>query len=453
MATIENVISDLESKIARNRRRIEMTLDDAKRAGRSNLTEAEDIDCERRFAEIDDDKLALARALKVKSDDDAADAAMRETHPTSARPHSADRDNGRDGTWLRSSDGRVATVARDESFSSHEVVRDEMARHAERDRHIVEGHGDFGQYLRSMTTSGASAIVPTVWSANVIDKARNAAVAYQAGCQLVPMDAKTVQVGRLTGDPAPLFKTEGSAVTPGDMTFDYVQLVSTSLSALVVVSMEFLQDAPGADGLITNALGTAMALELDKAVFFGQLGATGTNDEGAAYALASPYPKGILKNLLDNAAGNVLGFATNGTAQTAATPWVEMLAAYYKPLRANEKVTAIVSNVALQQQYAGMVDTQYNPVRTPDVLNSVPWLVTNTIPSYTRGTMTSRATDVFAGDFSQVLIGQRLGLEIKVLTERYAENGQVGLLAYWRGDVQVARPAALTCYRALQGAL
>jgi HK97 family phage major capsid protein len=49
--------------------------------------------------------------------------------------------------------------------------------------------------------------------------------------------------------------------------------------------------------------------------------------------------------------------------------------------------------------------------------------------------MSSSATDVFAGDFSQVLIGQRLGLEVRTLTERYAENGQVGLLAYWRGDV------------------
>ena len=130
-----------------------------------------------------------------------------------------------------------------------------------------------------------------------------------------------------------------------------------------------------------------------------------------------------------------------------------MLAVYYKPLRGNEKVTAIVSNTALQQQYNGMVDTQYNPVRMPDVLADTPWLVTNVIPSFTRGTMTSRATDVFAGDFSQVLIGQRIGLEVRVLTERYAENGQVGLLAYWRGDVQVARPAALACYRALQGAL
>lgn len=82
----------------------------------------------------------------------------------------------------------------------------------------------------------------------------------------------------------------------------------------------------------------------------------------------------------------------------------------------------------------------------------MPWLTTNTIPSFTRGTMTSRATDLFIGDFSQVLVGQRMALEVKVLTERYAELGQVGILSYWRGDVQVARPNALSCYRGLQGA-
>ena len=71
--------------------------------------------------------------------------------------------------------------------------------------------------------------------------------------------------------------------------------------------MEFLQHEKGADGLITEALGKSMALELDKAVFFGHLGAKGTNDEGAAYGLASQYPKRILKNLNENEKGKVVG--------------------------------------------------------------------------------------------------------------------------------------------------
>jgi len=67
--------------------------------------------------------------------------------------------------------------------------------------------------------------------------------------------------------------------------------------------------------------------------------------------------------------------------------------------------------------------------------------------------MTNRASDLFVGDYTQLLIGQRLGLTIQVLTERYAEYGQVGIVVHWRGDVAPARPAAFDVYRGIQGAL
>lgn len=477
IARYQGEADSARTRYDRARQEITSILNSAQAANRTNLTKTEDDRCEllldtadRAKAEMNSAETALAKAKAVRDEDAEYDRQSRISIPTAAgmraRGQSAiipaagltgaggSYERAESPEWIRASDGRNAVVARNQRFADHEVVRAEIERSAERDRTIIGQHGDFGQYLRAMTTSGASAIVPTSWSADVIDKARNASVVYEAGAQTVVMDQKTVQIGRLTQDPAPAFKNEGSPVTPGDLTYDYVQLVASSLTALVVTSLEFLQDAPNSSSLIQDALGKAMALELDKAALFGQLGATGTNDEGATYGLAAPYPKGILKNLIDNAAGNIIGtFPTNGTAQTPATPWNELLAVYYKPLRGNEKVTAIVSNTALQQQYNGMYNTLYDPIRMPQVLADTPWLVTNAIPSFTRGTMTSRATDVFAGDFSQVLIGQRLGLEVRVLTERYAENGQVGLLAYWRGDVQVARPAALACYRALQGAL
>jgi hypothetical protein len=138
-----------------------------------------------------------------------------------------------------------------------------------------------------------------------------------------------------------------------------------------------------------------MALELDKAIMFGQLGATGTNDEGAAFGLASPYPKGILKNLLDNAPGQVLGFATNGTAQTAGSFYREIEALLYQMYTQNETVGALVSNAKLQQQYLDAYDTTGQPLMAPANISALPWLVSNAIPSFTRGTMTSRATDVF----------------------------------------------------------
>jgi HK97 family phage major capsid protein len=77
--------------------------------------------------------------------------------------------------------------------------------------------------------------------------------------------------------------------------------------------------------------------------------------------------------------------------------------------------------------------------------------ISNQIPSgMTQGTGTLMS-DLFVGDFNQLLIGQRLGLSIQTLTERYAELGQIGIIAHWRGDIQLARPRAFSVYRFLKG--
>ncbi len=49
---------------------------------------------------------------------------------------------------------------------------------------------------------------------------------------------------------------------------------------------------------------------------------------------------------------------------------------------------------------------------------------------------------MFVGDWSQLLVGIRTSLQINVLHERYADTGQVGFLAWFRGDVAVGRAAA-----------
>jgi HK97 family phage major capsid protein len=479
MATYEALISEYEGRRKAAERKVTDSKAMAKRymdaldtAGLENLTPEQERMTESLYAkhrEAIDEVRRAEGALKAlrdaQAEDAEADRLSRQVHDTGVQLPGGDNETrvGReavsvapggsgDPIWRYADTGKPAALERGQRIADHHAAQEYASRNAERDRVLVGTHGGIAQQIRALSTSGASAIVPTQWSFPIIDKVRNAAVVYQAGATLVPMPAKIVQVGRLTTDPTATFRAEGSSITASDPAFDYVQLSATTLSALTVASVEFLQDAPNADQIVSDAISATMALELDKAALFGQLGATGTNDEGAAFGLASPYPKGILKNLLDNASAQVLGFATNGTAQTAATPWNEMLALYFQMVSQNEKCNTIVSNAKLVQQYAQTYDTTYNPVRMPDLLTRVPWLVTNTIPSFTRGTMSSRATDVFAGDFSQVLIGERMSLEVRVLTERYAELGQVGILAYWRGDVQVARPKALACYRALQGA-
>ena len=323
-----------------------------------------------------------------------------------------------------------------------------MARESGRDQAAYAQWGGIGQMVRAMSTSTGSSIVPTIWSGRIIDRARNAAQVIAAGAETVPMDSKTLQIGRLTADPTPAWHTEAGTITATDPTFDNVQLVAKTLSCLTVASLEFLQDATNADQVIEEAIGQAMGTAIDLAALYG--GIT-TGNEGFSLT-APPSPVGILANLAANAASSILGAQTNGTAITPATPFNELISTVFTPKTYNEAPTAILMNAKMQQKYAQTYDSTGQPLQLPPSIAALPWLITNQIPSFTSGTMSNVATDIFAGDFRQVLIGQRMALTVQTLTERYAELGQVGILTTWRGDVQLARPRSMAVYRYIGGA-
>jgi hypothetical protein len=62
-----------------------------------------------------------------------------------------------------------------------------------------------------------------------------------------------------------VFRTEASTVTASDPVFDNVTLTATTLSALVVGSLEWFQDAPNVDQIVSEAIAKAVALEPPKA--------------------------------------------------------------------------------------------------------------------------------------------------------------------------------------------
>jgi HK97 family phage major capsid protein len=351
--------------------------------------------------------------------------------------------------WVRTSDHKPATVARGKRWADHEIVREFASANTERERPVVGQHGSFGGLVRSMTTTSGSAVVPTVWAGEIIDRARNLSAVLQAGAALLPMDAKTVQIGRLTADPTAAFRTEGSTVTASDPTFDNVVLDAKTMSALVVGSLEWFMDADNVDAVVRNAIAQAIATQLDYVSLFGGVVAGG---EGINLA-TPPNPRGVLATLLAVAASSVIGSGANGTAQTAATYWREVQSAVFLPQTFNEQPNAILWNAKLLQQYVDAYDTTNQPLQMPANVAAMERYVTNQIPSFTQGTMTSRCTDLFVGDWRQLLIGQRLSLYVQTLVERYAENGQIGIVAHWRGDVAPARPRAFSVFRYLQGAL
>lgn len=351
------------------------------------------------------------------------------------------------GTLVRAHDLRPAAVQRGQRFTDHEVTRGVAAQAAARDASSVAQYGNLGQLVRALSTTSGSAVVPTIWAGDVIDRARNLSAVIQAGAQVIPMDSKTVQIGRLTSDPTAAFRAEGSAITASDPVFDNVTLTATSMNALVVASMEWFQDADNADTLVMNAIAQAMATQLDLVALYGSI----TAGAGTVNLPTPSNPRGILGTLNALAATNVLGAATNGTAQTSTAFFNELLDTLYTPKDYNEQPNGMIYNAKLARLYAKAYDTTGQPLAWPADLATLPRFVSNQIPTYTQGTMTS-ASDVFAGDFTQLLIGQRLDVTIQVLTERYADTGQIGILASWRGDVGIARPRAFSVYKALKAA-
>jgi HK97 family phage major capsid protein len=358
-----------------------------------------------------------------------------------------------DKPLIRLSDGKVAAVSRGKSFADHPVVAEHMRTNRITEETMVNYHGSFGNLIRSMSTSSGSAVVPTIWASDIIDRARNLAQVINAGAQVVPMTANTVKIGRLTVDPTAAFRTEGSTVTASDPTFDNVTLVSRTLSALVVGSMEWFQDSPNVDQVVSEAIAKAIALTLDQQALFGGViagGETGATAFNTTFA-TPPNPKGVLASLLTDASSSVLGGAANGTTQTAATFWNELVDVALQPTLFNETPNAVLWSPTIAKFYAKVYDTTNQPLRQPPVLDQLRFLNTNQIPaSFTQGTSTTNMTDVFAGDFSQLIIGQRLGFTVQTLTERYAELGQIGIIAHWRGDIGLTRPRAFSVYRYLK---
>jgi HK97 family phage major capsid protein len=350
--------------------------------------------------------------------------------------------------FVRNSDGRPAAVSRGQRFVEHDVVREHASRSADRDAAVIGQHGSLGSMVRAMTTTSGSAVVPTVWAGDIIDRARNLTAVLRAGAQVVPMDAKTVQIGRLTGDPTAAFRTEGSLITASDPTFDNVTLEAKTMAALVVGSLEWFQDADNVDDVVANAIAQAIAGNLDLVALYGSI----TSGAGSINLATPPNPRGILGTLNTVASTSVLGGVAGGTTQTATSFWNEVLGTVLTPGDYNETANALIWNSKAARLYAKAYDTTGQPLQVPPALSDVQQFVSNQIPSYTQGAMTNVATDIFAGDFTQLLIGQRLDLSIQTLTERYAENGQIGIVAHWRGDVGLARPRAFSVYKAIKGA-
>ncbi|PWC04261.1 phage major capsid protein [Agromyces badenianii] len=360
---------------------------------------------------------------------------------TSERNGKASDRNGKAGDWIDTNTGRAASLRSNQSFGSAFGQREQVDPDSGK-------YENLGELTRALTTTGASAVVPVGWESQIIDLARAKSRVIQAGAGVIPMNTKVVNIGRLTGDPTAAFRAEGGSIALSDPTFDNVVLTAQSMSARVKGTREWFEDSDQASRLVQDALAQAIASKIDQVALYGGIitGAGGIN------LATPPNPRGILATLNAVKPANVLGVGPeNGTTQSASGYWNEILDLLFTVRDNNEEPTALIWNSKAGRQYAKATDSTGQPLSRPADVTEKQILVDNNIPSYTLGTNTT-ATDVFSGDFGQLVIGQRLGLTLQVQNELYSETGEIGIIAHWRGDLAPARPGAFAVYRGLKGA-
>ena len=254
---------------------------------------------------------------------------------------------------------------------------------------------------------------------NFIDKVRNAGKVFTAGATTVPLDSDTQSIPRLITDPTFQWRNESAAFNDTNGTFERVTFTPRSGGFIVKTSEELYQDMiSGAGAIIENTLVQVAALELDRVALRG----SGT----------PPEPDGIR-----NQSGvTIQSLGTNGAIPT----YGDVMTALTTLLTANRNPNGWMMAPRTSQTFAGLKDTTNQPLNPPGPVGDLTPFVTSQIPvNLTQGS-SSVASEIYVAEWADLLVGIRLGVQLRLLTERYADTGQYAWRVFLRADVQLAHP-------------
>lgn len=323
-------------------------------------------------------------------------------------------DKGQPVRVLRNTD-RMAKGRQRDGVGLGDVVRAMVAgpRNDAEKRALTEG-----------TTTAGGYTVPTPLATWFIDRLRTQSVAIRAGAMTVPMESQTLAIARLDTDPTIGWRAELDAVATGDPTFSRVLLTAKSLAGIVRMSRELFADTVNAGAMIEGALAKAMALEIDRAAIFGD----GTGNS----------PTGVI-----NTSGiNEVSMGTNGAALTNADKLLDTI--YEMALDNAAAPTAMVMHPRTELSMDKLKDGDGMPLTWPEKIAKLPRLVTTAAPITETQGSSSVASSIVFGDYTQLMIGMREDINIRLLSELYAATGEVALLVHARMDVQLAHKASFS---------
>ncbi|OBK46501.1 capsid protein [Mycobacterium gordonae] len=235
-----------------------------------------------------------------------------------------------------------------------------------------------------------------------------------------------LRIPRLASGVSAGFVGEGAQISDGDVSFDEVTLLPSTLKSLKVLvrfSNEMArQSVVALDATLRQTLVTNVAEALDAALWDG----AGTSNTIKGILRATGVANGTLD--LTDADSLIDGLATAQGNKVSPTHWV-MAAASFAKIRKLKVGTD-------DNRY--VIDPSTIQNGTAFQLFGLPVIITDNIPAV------STKNRVALVDFSKVAVARDVDAEVKILDQTWGDYDSVGIRVVTRYDVGLLQPKAVT---------
>lgn len=278
------------------------------------------------------------------------------------------------------------------------------------------------------TTAGNSTLIQSQ-VANLLVQPLEQASTFLAAGPVVLDSSSPVRIPRVASGVTAGFVAEGAQITDGDVAFDEVTLLPSTLKGLkVLVKMtnELIRTSViGLESVLRTRLVSDVANALDAALWDG----TGTSNTIKGILRAS----GIETGTLDLADPDSLidGLAKAQGNKVSPTHWV-MTAASFAAVRKVKVGTG-------DKRY--VIDPQTIQNGTDFRLLGLPVVITDRVPN--TGTAPGKAR-VALVDMSKVVVARDVDAEVKILDQTWGDYDSIGIRVVSRWDVGLLHDKAVT---------
>lgn len=277
-------------------------------------------------------------------------------------------------------------------------------------------------------TSDNSTLIQSQVASLLVQPLEQASTFLAAG-PVVLDSSSPVRVPRIAHGVTAGFVAEGAQISDGDVAFDEVTLLPSTLKGLKVLvklSNELIRTSVvGLESVLRTRLVTDVANALDAALWDG----AGTSNTIKGILRQTGIATGTLD--LTDADSLIDGWATAMASKVSPTHWV-MTSASFAALRKLKTATD-------SAQY--LIDPSTIQDGTALRLFGLPVIITDNIPN--TGTAPAKAR-VALVDMSKVVVARDVNAEVKILDQTWGDYDSIGIRVVSRWDTALLQAKAVT---------